>query len=501
MIVAGLSLSGLNLAAHAGCVNAVDVLASALVSAVWQGGALVCAVALALRLVPGLSAGVRGRLWLAVLAVLVLLPALPFVLPAAVSRRSIVAMPQPLTMGAAWSVWLVCAWAMLSVTRAVKLAAGAVRLRRVAREAVLVEVGAESATLLHHAGRSVKLCVSAAVSRPSVVGFFRPRVLLPPALFAALSPDDLRQVLLHEIEHLRRRDDWSNLAQKLALVALPLHPALFWVERRLCVERELACDDGVLRADGGLFRGATRKAYAACLVSLAEHAVLRRGASLALGAWERQSELGRRVHRILQQPEPAPRPAVARVMIGGLLGGVVAGAVLLAGIPQIVRFAPEPANILASVSNVGRGDVRTDVARALGQHAIVQPVVAHMPPGGSHLTLTTAVLPVPVAGTAKVSRGSRSIAPLSRRAALRSGASAPLLWATRGGRPRGTDVERREPLLRRVAFTAQEQPRLVLLTTWASAAPVLAIAVEAEDNFSRSYAAVPMQGGWLLVQL
>ena len=500
MIAAGLSLLRLSLAAHADWVPAADALAGTLVSAVWEGAVLVCAVALALRLAPGLSAGVRARLWLVVLAVLVLLPALPFVLPAAVSR-AMVAAPRPLYVGAAWSVWLACAWAMLSAARAVKLAAGAVRLRRIAREALPVEAGAASAALLRHAGRAVDLCVSAEVGRPSVVGFLRPRVLLPPALFAALSPDDLRQVLLHEMEHLRRRDDWTNLAQKLALVALPLHPALFWVERRLCVERELACDDGVLQAGGGPLRGATRKAYAACLVSLAEHAVLRRGASLALGAWERQSELARRVHRILRRPEPVARPAVARLTIGGLLGGVVAGAVLLAGSPRLVRFAPEPANVLASIGDAGRGDVRTDVARVSGQNATMQPVVARMPAGGAHLTLATAVLPGPVPSTATISPVSRRKTRLSRQAAMRSGASAPQLRATRGDWPRGIRAAGRTPSLRRVAFAVQEQPRVVLLTGWTSRTPVLALAVAGNNDFSPSYAAVPMQGGWLLVQL
>ena len=55
---------------------------------------------------------------------------------------------------------------------------------------------------------------------------------------------------MHEMEHLRRGDDWTNLLQKAGLVFFPLNPASFWVERRLCAERELACDDCVLRSSG-----------------------------------------------------------------------------------------------------------------------------------------------------------------------------------------------------------------------------------------------------------
>jgi len=141
------------------------------------------------------------------------------------------------------------------------------------------------------------LCVSEEVDRPSVVGFFVPRILVPRTLLGRLAASELEQIVLHEMEHLRRGDDWTNLLQKLSLVVFPLNPALIWIERQLCLERELACDDRVLRATGA------RKAYAACLANLAEHSLVRRGVSLALGAWERRPELVRRVHRILARPQ------------------------------------------------------------------------------------------------------------------------------------------------------------------------------------------------------
>ena len=78
------------------------------------------------------------------------------------------------------------------------------------------------------------------MARPSVLGFFRPRILVPPELLKALSPRELRQVVVHEMEHLHRADDWTNLLQKVGLVLFPLNPVLLWVERRLCAERELA---------------------------------------------------------------------------------------------------------------------------------------------------------------------------------------------------------------------------------------------------------------------
>ena len=176
--------------------------------------------------------------------------------------------------------------------RGIQLIAGAIRLHDLATRATPIDAGPAIGELLQiktagsKAVRTAELCASTEVARPSVLGFFHPRILIPPALLERLTPEELQQVVLHEMEHLRRADDRTNLLQKLALVLFPLNPALLWVERRLCAERELACDDGVLSSSCG------RKAYARCLTHLAEYSMLRRGLSLALGAWERQSELG-----------------------------------------------------------------------------------------------------------------------------------------------------------------------------------------------------------------
>ena len=47
------------------------------------------------------------------------------------------------------------------------------------------------------------------LDRPCVIGFFRPRILIPAWLLNRLTPAELEQVVLHESEHLRRRDDLS----------------------------------------------------------------------------------------------------------------------------------------------------------------------------------------------------------------------------------------------------------------------------------------------------
>src|SRR6201999_862361 len=101
----------------------------------------------------------------------------------------------------------------------------------------------------------------------------------------------------------------------------------------------LACDDGVMRATKA------RKAYAACLVRLAEDSMLRRSISLALGvlgAFEsrvRESELVTRVRRILAAPEQSKGPKFLRAATAAVLAGALGLSFALARSPRLVDFA------------------------------------------------------------------------------------------------------------------------------------------------------------------
>lgn len=312
----------------------------ALVSAIWQGVLLAALVLIAIRLFPGLSAAARSIIWLNVFLLVAVLHLVPLAL-----RSSHAAADDAVRLDPRWSLAVAGIWLALSLWRAGILFAGALHLRGLARRAVPVPMG-EVEDLLHTpGGKRVGLCASDEVTRPSVLGFFRPRILVPPALLERLTVAELRQVVLHEMEHLRRHDDWTNLIQKIGLVLFPLNPALVWVEKQLCAERELACDDRVLHSGGG------RKAYALCLTHLAEHSMLHRGYALVLGAWERRPELVRRVQRILSEPARAMGRKPAFAVTGGLVLAALGCTVTLARAPQLVSFAPavEQAQTLAPI--------------------------------------------------------------------------------------------------------------------------------------------------------
>jgi hypothetical protein len=329
-------------------------------------------------------------------------------------------------------------------------------LRRIASAAIPIKSAIADRIELRVGGRSVELCESADVDRPSVVGFFSPRILIPPALLKSLSEADLTQVVMHEMQHLRRADDWTNLLQKVSLVLFPINPVLFWVERRLCMERELACDDHVLQCTG------KRKAYATCLTNLAEHSILRRGVTLALGAWERQSELAQRVHRILRRPEQAMGRRQSRVVLSVLVLGLVGGAVTLERSPQFVSFAPSPdymppgqqVNVILPSSGSGKFAASMQRQAAFsGQRASATLVKAFMPQSASSLQ-------------GKV-------------------------------RPTRRNVPARKPVVHREA----EPASWVVMTEWHEVQPTSRTVPVMWKDTQPSYAAVPFGNGWLIIQL
>jgi beta-lactamase regulating signal transducer with metallopeptidase domain len=321
--------------------------AGTLVASIWQGAVIVCALEIALRLIPRVPASYRFGAWAAGFVIAAGLPFarfLDFGVSATTSAGTAVSISDGsagalLQVDARWAMAIAILWLCASAIRGVDLVVHSIRLRRLWKGAQPVEVSnALMAALRAVRGGRVRICTTKMLDRPSVIGFWSPRILIPEWLIAKLTPGELEQIVLHEAEHLRRCDDWTNLVQKLALVAFPLNPGLAWMEHRLCREREMACDEGVVRITKA------PRAYAACLTSLAERGLERRAEALSLGAWHRRSELVHRVHGILLR-----KPGLSRAAAGALLGTVgcalMGGSVEMARCPQLVAFVPKQMSV------------------------------------------------------------------------------------------------------------------------------------------------------------
>jgi hypothetical protein len=341
---------------------------------------------------------------------------------------------------------------------------------------------------------------------------------MPEWLLEKLSPAELEQVVLHEAGHLSRRDDWLNLLQKIALVMFPLNPALAWVERRLCFERELACDERVLRVTG------SPKAYAECLTTLAEHRLARRGLvrelALALGALGRESELGQRVLRILRGGGRMKRRQ-ARLVFGGSMLTLVFAAGALERSPQIVAFSHSTGAQAPSVRAAALPMPRVAAARMVPVRASVSPVSAAgqwMSRGDAapHVAQRQAAKAVP-AVPRRLTAERRVVYRTAAADVVASGADgfgavAVSARTDAGARPAESQMIQTVATMQQVdADGGVVVTRLMTVRaygrTGANASRTVSGGPQApaESNAAQQqvprYAAVPVQGGWLVFQL
>jgi D-alanyl-D-alanine endopeptidase (penicillin-binding protein 7) len=91
--------------------------------------------------------------------------------------------------------------------------------------------------------RRVQLKLHASLSGPVTMGFWKPVVLLPAALLSGMPVALLEALLAHELAHVQRWDYLVNLLQSLVEGLLFFHPVIWWLSRRMRVEREQVADE------------------------------------------------------------------------------------------------------------------------------------------------------------------------------------------------------------------------------------------------------------------
>lgn len=135
---------------------------------------------------------------------------------------------------------------------------------------------------------------SDAVAAPLTIGILRPSIVLPRG-WRRWPADMLRAVLAHENAHIRRRDLAVQFLARVNRALFWFHPLAWWLERRLAVTSEQACDDAVVRSSGEPAR------YAEILLGIAE-AVSHRGRRIAWTAvgMDGSGLLGARIDRVLR---------------------------------------------------------------------------------------------------------------------------------------------------------------------------------------------------------
>jgi beta-lactamase regulating signal transducer with metallopeptidase domain len=251
--------------------SAVEIIGLTLLHFIWQGAAAAAVLATALIFVPRSRATVRYGLACLTLAMMAASPLAtiryvstspPPIAAPSPARSSDVQNVSPEgrqadTRSAATPeradgslplTWLVAAWLAGVLLSSLRLAGGWWHSRRVIRLDAFAAT-ASCVTVVERLSarlgirRAVAVLESARVQVPVVVGIVRPVVVVPIAVLAGLTPQQLEAVLAHELAHVRRHDYLVNLLQSTVEAVLFYHPATWWVSRTIREEREHCCDD------------------------------------------------------------------------------------------------------------------------------------------------------------------------------------------------------------------------------------------------------------------
>ncbi len=146
---------------------------------------------------------------------------------------------------------LLLIWFAIAATLLAKLAIDCLVLTRILRLAVPIADAAIQESFAQvvrtlQLRRPPELVLSERVSAPCSAGLIRPRVVLPKNLLCRVTPQQLRDVFVHEVAHVIRRDQAILWLQNVAAALFWFHPLVKALNRQLARAREEICDNHVL---------------------------------------------------------------------------------------------------------------------------------------------------------------------------------------------------------------------------------------------------------------
>jgi hypothetical protein len=249
----------------------------------------------------------RHTAWLGVLCAMLMMPVLPYLVPALPSpvpiptldRETPEPVPEPppvsltpdlvprIAAAAPTAIYqpadlLFAIYAAGVLFFSCRLFAGGLALRKLLRTSTRV------------AGQHAAVFQSPLLTAPVTVGILHPRILLP-TNWTEWPQHKLHAVLAHEQAHVQRRDTLTSLLAHLNRCLFWFHPLAWWLQRKLSLTAECACDDAAIRSLGESRR------YAEVLLEMAE-AMRQNGGRISWPApgFGGAGLLGHRIDRILR---------------------------------------------------------------------------------------------------------------------------------------------------------------------------------------------------------
>jgi uncharacterized protein (TIGR03435 family) len=233
-----------------------------------------------------------------------------------------------------------------------------------------------AASLVRHSTVIGGFRESERITVPLTAGWVRPAILLP-LEWRDWDRVKLNAVLAHEGAHVRRRDGLIAAIAGINRCIFWFHPLAWWLERRLALLAELACDEACVVETGD------PEQYAILLLEMTrvvdESRGRLRGHALAMAA---SSHIGKRVRAVLMEghrfSKGVTRLGWAAIVLGGIPLIWSAGAITLDHqVPRLPPLnSPKPPVSIAQATPAGPA-MPAGPAATTGTAAPSTPPVAH----------------------------------------------------------------------------------------------------------------------------
>ena len=298
-----------------------------------------------------------------------------------------------------WQRGALIVWAIGALVALIPLLIAMLRVATLTRNARQVNGGRwrfliESTPAISHLAPRVRILESNDASMPMTWGVLHPTLLIPAG--TGSWPDwKCRNILLHELAHVERRDCLTQLLAQIACAVYWFNPLVWIAAHRMRIERELACDDCVISA------GAPASDYASNLLEVARSLRAPSFTSHTAIAMARPSQLSGRLLAVLD----------ARRNRAGVTRRVFAAASLSAAMLVVVLASLTTRAAIATAAEAPSARVAMETLD--GIPATTEAVTANFLPAPFAIVKATQIPAVGIAASHVATGGASVLSPLS----------------------------------------------------------------------------------------
>ncbi|RUT73023.1 M56 family metallopeptidase [Ancylomarina longa] len=154
------------------------------------------------------------------------------------------------------------------------------------------------------------------VQVPSLIGYFKPVVLIPISMISGIPENQIEMIIAHELAHVRRHDYLFQFIQSILEMLFFYHPIIWWLSSVVNTEREHLCDDLAVSVCG----------ESLTLIKALNNmeAIRKKQPELVLGFSGKKNTILNRAHRIIR-PKPNSNPKLEKVLLSSVFLFLFAG--------------------------------------------------------------------------------------------------------------------------------------------------------------------------------